>query len=140
MDLIPLFSLVVAALAIFVGPMLSDRTAKRAMLGPMRQQWINDFRALLAEVSSRCLHYFNAGYVDRTDEEYQHIADLEHRIIFMINPNEPEHQALVQVIRNMISALEKCKDGDEEFIASYEQLLRDGRAILKKEWNVVKEA
>ena len=120
--------------------MLSDRTAKRAMLGPMRQQWINDFRALLAEVSSRCLHYFNAGYVDRTDEEYQHIADLEHRIIFMINPNEPEHQALVQVIRNMISALEKCKDGDEEFIASYEQLLRDGRAILKKEWNVVKEA
>ncbi len=140
MDLIPILSLIVAALAIFIGPLISARAAKRAMLGPMRQKWINDLRALLADVSSRCLHYYQAGYEDRTEEEYQHITELEHRIIFMINPNEPDHQALVQVVRNMIGGLEKGKDGDAQFVSSYEQLLKDGRAVLKKEWNVVKDA
>lgn len=140
MKLIPILSLVVAALAVFFGPLLAARSAKRAMLGPMRQKWINELRALLSEVSSRCLHYYQAGYEDRTEEEYQHITDLEHQIIFMINPNEPEHQALVKIVRNMVGGLEKGKDGDKEFISSYEQLLKEGRAVLKKEWEVVKNA
>ena len=139
MDLIPILSLVVAALAVFVGPTLSARSTKRAMLGPMRQKWINDLRALLSEVSSRCLHYFKAGYEDRTEAEYQHITDLEHQIIFMINPNEPEHQALVQVVRNMVNALESGRESESEFMASYEKLLKDGRSILKREWRVVKQ-
>lgn len=58
----------------------------------------------------------------------------------MINPNEPEHQALVKIVRTMVGALEKGKDGDKEFISSYEQLLKDGRAVLKREWEVVKKA
>lgn len=140
MDWIPILSLMVAALAVFIGPTLAARSAKRAMLGPMRQKWINDLRALLSEVSSRCLHYYQAGYENRTEEEYQHITDLEHQIIFMINPNEPEHQALVKIVRTMVGALEKGKDGDKEFISSYEQLLKDGRAVLKREWEVVKKA
>ena len=140
MDLIPILSLVVAGLAVFIGPVLSARSAKRAMLGPMRQKWINDLRALFSEVSSSCLHYFQTGYEDRTEKEYQRITDLEHKIIFMINPNETEHQDIVKVIRNMVGALEKGKEGDSEFIYSYEKLLKDGRAVLKKEWNVVKKA
>lgn len=58
----------------------------------------------------------------------------------MINPNEQEHQALVKIIRNMVGALEKGKDGEKEFISSYEQLLKEGRDVLKKEWEVVKKA
>jgi hypothetical protein len=140
MDFVPILSLLVAVLAVFVGPTLAARSAKRAMLGPMRQKWINDLRTLLSEVSSRYLHYYKAGYEDRTEEEYQHITDIEHQIIFMINPNDPEHQAIVKIVRNMVGALAKGKDGDKEFIASYEQLLKDGRAVLKKEWEVVKNA
>jgi len=68
-ELIPVLSLMVAALAVFFGPLLSARVAKRAMLGPMRQKWINDLRELLSEISSRCLHYFQAGYEDRSDQE-----------------------------------------------------------------------
>lgn len=140
MDLIPILSLIVAALAVFFGPLLSARAAKRAMLGPMRQKWINDLRELLSEISSRCLHYYQAGYEDRTDEEYQHITLLEHRIIFMINQNEPEHTALVKTIREMVGALEGGKDYDRNFIAAYEKLLKDGRDVLKQEWDVVKKA
>ena len=137
MDWIPILSLLVAALAVFMGPVLSARSAKRAMLGPMRQKWINDLRALLSEVASSCLHYFQTGYEDRTEKEYQRITDLEHQIIFMINPHEPKHQGLVKVVRNMVGALEEGKEGNSEFISAYEQLLKDGRAVLKEEWNVV---
>lgn len=120
--------------------MLSARAAKRAMLGPMRQKWINDLRELLSEISSRCLHYFQAGYEDRTDQEYQQITLLEHRIIFMINQNEPKHTVLVKTIREMVAALEGGKDFDSDFIAAYEKLLIDGRDVLKQEWDVVKKA
>ena len=140
MELIPILSLIVAALAVFFGPMISARAAKRAMLGPMRQKWINDLRELLSEISSKCLHYFQAGYEDRTDKEYQHITLLEHRIIFMINQNEPEHVALVEAIREMVGALEGGKDYDRNFISAYEKLLKDGRDVLKQEWDVVKKA
>jgi len=139
-ELIPILSLIVAALAVFFGPMISARAAKRAMLGPMRQKWINDLRELLSEISSKCLHYFQAGYEDRTDKEYQHITLLEHRIIFMINQNEPEHVALVEAIREMVGALEGGKDYDRNFISAYEKLLKDGRDVLKQEWDVVKKA
>jgi hypothetical protein len=140
MDLIPILSLIIAVLAVFFGPLLSARSAKRAMLGPMRQKWINDLRELLSEISSRCLHYFQAGYEDRTDEEYQHITLLEHRIIFMINQNEPEHISLVKTIRKMVGALDRGKNFDSDFIAAYEKLLKDGQDVLKHEWDVVNKA
>jgi uncharacterized protein YneF (UPF0154 family) len=61
---IPVLSLVVALLAVFVGPFVSwkvvkkqiessSRTARQQMLGPMRQAWINELRELIAEVASK---------------------------------------------------------------------------------------
>jgi hypothetical protein len=135
---IPILSLLIALLAVFIGPMLSARSAKNAMLGPMRQEWINNLRSLLAEIASSCLHYYQSGYEDRTEEEYRRIKDIEHKILFMINPNEIEHQNLVKIIRKMAESLDRGKQGDDDFIASYKELLSEGRNVLKKEWNVVK--
>lgn len=104
----------------------------------MRQQWINDLRSLLSEVSSSGLHYFQTGFEDRSEEESMRLADLEHKTIFMINPNEPKHQELIKVIRNMLSALERGREGESDFISSYENLLEVCRAVLKKEWSVLK--
>ncbi len=60
---IPVLSLIVAALAVFVGPLISWLVAKRQLasslevankqiIAPMRQAWINDLRDLLAELTS----------------------------------------------------------------------------------------
>lgn len=79
--MIPILSLAVAVLAVFVGPLLSQRVARRQVvsslevankqiIAPMRQVWINNLRNLLAELASSALHYYVAGYEDRTDEEY----------------------------------------------------------------------
>jgi len=137
---IPVLSLLVAGLAVFVGPVLSARSAKRAMLGPMRQKWINDLRQLLSEITSSCLHYYQTGYEDRTEEEYKRITQLEHQIIFMLNPNEAKHENLISITQQMVRALEKGKEGEEQFIGGYEKLLVEGKKVLKEEWNVVKNA
>lgn len=88
MTAIPILSLVVAALAVFVGPIISRRVANRQLeanldvankqiIAPMRQGWINMLRDLLSEITSSALHYHVAGFEDRTDEDYQHLTHLE---------------------------------------------------------------
>ena len=77
---IPVLSLVVAALAVFVGPLISWLVAKhqvasslevanKQIIAPMRQAWINSLRDLLAELTSSALHYHVAGFEERTDDE-----------------------------------------------------------------------
>lgn len=138
-DWIPALSLLVALAAVFIGPLISARAAKYAMLGPMRQKWINDLRGLLSEISGSCLHYWQAGYEDRTDEEYKRITDLTHQVIFHLNPHEKEHNKLIEVIRSLEGSLSKGKKGDKEFFKAYEDLLDQGRKVLKTEWKVIKQ-
>lgn len=77
----PVLSLVVAALAVFVVPLISWLITKRQLasllevankqiIAPMRQAWINNLRDLVAELTSSALHYYVAGFEERTDEEY----------------------------------------------------------------------
>ena len=139
-DWIPILSLSVALLSVFFGPLISASVSKRAMLSPMRQKWINDLRSLLSEISGSCLHYWQAGYEDRTDEEYKRISDLTHQVIFHLNPNEEEHNKLIMVIRCLEESLSKGKEGDSEFFEAYDELLVQGRKVLKTEWEVVKNA
>jgi len=106
----------------------------------MRQKWINDLRVLLSEISGSCLHYWQAGYEDRTDQEYKRITDLTHQVIFHLNPNEDEHNKLIEVIHNLEASLSKGKEGDDEFFSAHGKLLDQGRKVLKTEWEVVKNA
>lgn len=136
--LIPILSLLVAALAVFFGPVVAARTARSSMLGEMREKWIGEMRDLLAEFSGRCRHYYHAGFDDRTEAEYQHITTLEHKILFMVMPDNPTHRALVTSIKGMLHALRNGEAGEEEFFQSYEDLFEKGRAVLNHEWDVVK--
>ena len=83
---LPFLSLLVAALAVVVGPFISIRIAKnqnannlrianKQIIAPVRQAWINDLRILLADVAGKCAHYWASGYEDRTDAEYQYITE-----------------------------------------------------------------
>ena len=125
-EVIPILSLAVAALAVFVGPIISYHVAKRQIasalatsqkqiIAPMRQAWINNLRDVLAELASLALHYYSAGFEEREDSEYQHLSLLEHRIQLMLNPMEDDHNELERLIRKMITSLERGKEGDEDF-------------------------
>jgi hypothetical protein len=152
---IPILSLVVAALAVFIGPLVSwriswriarrqieasRRVAIQQMLGPMRQAWINSLRQKMAEFLSSTLHYAVAGYENRTDAEYQRMALLEQEIVLTINPAEPEHQDLVRAIRRVVDSLSRgAKMPDPEFIEAHQAATRQAQGILKREWNRVRE-
>jgi hypothetical protein len=138
MDAIPILSLMVALAAVFVGPILSTRSAKRAMLGPMRQKWINTLRDYLSDISSLCIKYWQTDLDEREKIDFQNINDLKHKIIFMINPNEDDHEMLISLIAQMIEALSRGKAGDVDFHLAYKELQEQGRKVLKREWEVVK--
>jgi hypothetical protein len=149
-NLIPVLSLLVAALAVFVGPFISLRIARRQVISslevankqivaPMRQAWINSLRDVLSELTSSALHYLVAGYEDRTDEEYQRLTLLEHKVGLMLNFKEEDHRKLEQLIRTMISSLETGKEAEKDFQEAYPEVLKLSREVLKREWDRVKE-
>ena len=149
-NLIPVLSLLVAALAVFVGPFISLRIARRQVISslevankqivaPMRQAWINSLRDVLSELTSSALHYLVAGYEDRTDEEYQRLTLLEHKVQLMLNFKEEDHRKLEQLIRTMISSLDTGKEAEKDFQEAYPEVLKLSREVLKREWDRVKE-
>ena len=149
-ELIPVLSLIVAGLAVFAGPIISFIIAKRQIasslatshkqvIAPMRQAWINSLRDLLAELTSKTLYYYVAGFEERKDSECQHLTLLEHRTLLMLNPTEDDHMELERLIRKMISSLDKGREGSKDFRESHTEVMAVSRRILKREWNVVKE-
>jgi uncharacterized protein YneF (UPF0154 family) len=149
-ELIPILSLIVAILAVFLGPFISWKIAKRQVssslkiankqiVAPMRQAWINSLRDLIAEISSSALHYYQTGYEDRKDEEYKRMTELEGKISLTLNFREDDHKKLHDLIRKMIASLERGKEGDNIFIETHPQVMALSRDILKREWNRVKE-
>ena len=160
-NVIPVLSLVVAALAVFVGPLvawlvtkrqltssvvLADRqiqvslsVANKQIIAPMRQAWINTLRDLLAELTSSAFHYHVAGFEERTDEEYQRLTLLEYKVAMMLNPMEDDHKRLEQLIRQLISALERGREAEKGFPDLHQAVVTLSRQIFKREWNVVKE-
>jgi hypothetical protein len=146
---IPILSLVVAAIAVVVGPLVSwlitrrqiesaQRIARRQVVAPMRQAWINGLRKLLAEMLSSSRHYYCNGYSERTEAEYRRMDELEEEIRLMLNPTEEQHQALSKSIRDMMHALSMGKGHDEQFMAAHERSTDLAQAILKAEWNRTK--
>ncbi|HEV2265463.1 MAG TPA: hypothetical protein VGR79_13150 [Stellaceae bacterium] len=146
---IPVLSLAVALLAVFVGPLISWYIAKRQIesslavankqiVAPMRQAWINNLRDILAELTSSALHYYVAGFEDRTDAEYRTLTLLEHKIQLMLNPQEKDHKQLEALIKKMILAIGAGRDGDRPFNECHPAVIDLSRKILKREWDRVK--
>ena len=141
-------SLIVAVLAVVVGPYVSLTIARRQIrasleasnkkiTAPMRQDWINKLRELLAELTSIAQHYYVAGFEDRTDEEYQRLTLLQAHILLMLNSNEEDHQRLAKLTRRIVTELEKAKIA--EFPDHLVEMVILSQKILKREWDRVKE-
>ena len=149
---LPILSLIVAALAVFVGPFISwivsrkqsetsIRISNKQIIAPMRQAWINSFRDLVAELLGKCAHYWSAGFEEREDAEYRHITELIHRLELFINRNEKDHSHLIDEVRRMESELSKgsSQETDHKFWDAHLKVKQVAQDILKREWNRVKK-
>lgn len=147
---IPVLSLLIAALAVFVGPVISWKIAKsqirssvevanKQIIGPMRQAWINSLRDLVAELTSNALHYFRAGHDFKGYDNLQRLTFLQSKIHLMLNPNEEDHQKLEWMIDEMMEALQhNDEQGHTKFINTHQEVIKLSREVFKREWNVVK--
>jgi hypothetical protein len=148
---LPVLSLIVAVLAVIVGPLVSWQVAKRQsatslrvsnkqIIAPMRQAWINSLRELVAELLGKCAHYWAAGFEDRTDSEYLRITELVDRLQLFINPNEDDHIQLLKSVNGMKSALSRGsnQETDREFWSAHRMTAELAQKIFKSEWNRVK--
>lgn len=159
---IPVLSLVVAALAVFISPLVSFfisrrqvknslelnqrqtdsslAVANKQIVAPMRQKWINDLRDLIAELASDSLHYFRAGHDFEGYKNFQRLTFLESKIQLMLNPNEEDHQKLEWMIAEMLKALQSGgEQGRADFMATHPEVMKFSRQVFKREWNRVKE-
>jgi len=149
---LPLLSLIVAALAVLIGPYISWKVAKRQsetsvritnkqIIAPMRQAWINSLRDLVAELLGKCAHYWAAGFEEREDAEYRHITEMVHRLELFINPREEDHSQLIEEVRQMNFALStgSSKETEEKFWEAHRKVRHVAQTILKREWGRVKD-
>ena len=158
---ISVLSLLVAALAVFVGPIItwlvtkqqlrsaavlsatqvraSLDAANKQIVAPMRQAWINNLRDMLAELLANSLHYYLLSFEIRTEEEYQRIGLLEERVKLMLNPSEDDHIRLQKLVRKLVGGINPSPKSDDEFIKTHQELTELSRTILKREWDRVKD-
>jgi hypothetical protein len=149
-QVIPILSLIVAVLAVFVGPFvtlrigrkqveLSRRIASKQIVAPMRQAWINSLREKLAELTAGADHCLNSKLGELRDEEQKRLTQLEHEIELSINPTEGDHGQLVEAVRQILIVLKGADDDIPKFNPALEKARMLGQKIFKDEWNRIKD-
>jgi hypothetical protein len=158
---IAVFSLFIAFLAVFVSPLINSivvskqiKSAERAsnrqiqttvkitnreIVAPLRQQWIDNLRGILAEFFSLADLYHFLNEEKNHPQEFFRMTELVVLIDLLLNPNEEPHQVFLgklQTIQSLAnSGLEHDRDNYWDAIKGAKE---DAKKILKKEWERVK--
>lgn len=146
---VPTISAATALVAVIVGPLVSIYVVRRqihaSVVSANRQKWIDNLRDQLTDLITGIRFLGLHRSLDHIDEKefverLQQLVLVETKVNLLLNPNEKDHQALSQAIRQ---AIEKIFAGDEkEKRVGVKQLsdsiVTQSQAILKREWQRVK--
>lgn len=154
-DIAAIIAAITALIAVVIGPLVTLTVAKRQadaskgtadlqaranVLSKSRQEWINTLRNEIAGFMSCMGHMLPSAVVGAanggntlqlTKDVRLHYAKVQ----LLINPNEPDHQALVNKMALMIEQLSQLRLNFDE--ANFE-LASLAQQILKREWVRVK--
>ena len=155
---ISLVSACTALVASIVAPFVTLSVARRrfaaTVLSANRQKWIEALRDLLAELIS---HYVAVNVVKRQWkgrwnrgldavaedpkllEKLERIVLVQWKIRLLINPAEADHQQLYATIDTALQRLQLEESTDAETTADIERITALSQAILKREWERVKQ-
>lgn len=164
-EYIPVLSLIVAALAIFVGPIIgyvankrqiasAQNIANKQVIAPMRQEWINDVREIVSEIVSTAHWWYVANdsgdlgsfeSARNAEEEFDRqfartelrLIQLSRKLELMLNPKESDHNELVELVDIVV----KSAFGAKEIPFGPNEVgaaMSKCKEVLKREWEVVK--
>ena len=160
--LLSLISACTALVASIAGPFVTLAVAKRnfnaTVISANRQKWMELLRETLADLISM----FVAGLIikakwqrraaqDKWDhgrgalesepgliDKIQRMVLAEAKIRLLLNPNEADHQRLLQAIESASKRLQSEDSQESETEADIEAITKLAQAILKREWMRVK--
>jgi hypothetical protein len=161
---LPVLSLVVAFLAVIVGPVISWKVAKlqsdnaiklakKQIVAPIRQAWIDRLRDLLSEILSVSFSYYVTGAylhdlsLDAEDEHDKieqlvesRLTILRSEVELLLNPFEDEHQNLLALISSCFRGILSYGNNDDRinFPNNHDLLNAKSKKVLKLEWVRVK--
>ncbi|MBC8352752.1 MAG: hypothetical protein H8E66_12225 [Planctomycetes bacterium] len=145
---IPIGSLIIAALALIVGPYVSWHVAKhqadtslrvanKQIISPIRHTWIDTLRNRVAEIISEAHWYYVAGEEDQFSATDKKLVFLRRQVELMLNPAESDHQELNQRLDAVVASGMGNKDKGS-FPDNVQQATTVCQGILKREWERVK--
>ncbi|PKN16497.1 MAG: hypothetical protein CVU66_00675 [Deltaproteobacteria bacterium HGW-Deltaproteobacteria-23] len=149
-SLISIFSLVIAVLAVFVGPYISIKIAKRQsenslkiankqLISPIRQNWINELRKLVSEILSISTLCKSEGLIVGKRPNFYRLLELKGLLTLYLNPKERDHSELITTVDGLVKCVGIPNSEDEiNFNETQNQIVIISQKILKREWERVK--
>lgn len=144
-EFISVLSMLIALAASVISPICAFKIAKRQIVSPIRQKWIDELRELFSQYLSECqqvmLMYEGNGLLEsnKIDEALlKNLNYLELKIRLMLNSKECEHIALIEYLDEIS---DETKHGIKDLIKFGEKVelaTKLSQKILKSEWNRVK--
>jgi UDP-N-acetylenolpyruvoylglucosamine reductase len=138
-------SMLVALCAVIVGPIVTFKVAKRQLISPIRQKWIDELRELMSQFlsESRKIIILSEGNgllnADKTDESvFQKLLYIEQKLGLMLNPNEDDHSDLVKLIHVITEDVQHGGGNLIEFGSRIGEATKLCQKVLKLEWKRVK--
>ena len=149
-------SLIVAGIAIVVGPTVSWKIAKSQISAQVvstnRQEWINGIRnelAVFLTYARSIVPAYRSETFDRdmAFEKYDKMVLAVQRVELMLNPSEKDHAELVRLMKSTIdlvrTALSEVHDkketsNDNERITEIRTITPLAQRIFKAEWSRIK--
>lgn len=160
--LLSLISACTALVASIAGPFVTLAVAKRnfnaTVISANRQKWIEAVRETLAELISLFVAalIIKAKWKHQREKEkwdqgrgalasepglidkVQRLVLAEAKIRLLLNPNEGDHQRLLQAIFTAVKRLQSEESHEAETEGDVETITKLAQAILKREWLRVK--
>ena len=155
--LVGLVSACTALVASVVGPVVTLTVAKRQFnataISTNRNKWIETLRNELAELISllAAALVVKSQWKDRWDkgrgpisaepallEKFERIVLAQSKIQLLINPNEPDHQRLGEIIEAATRRLGSEDAAEADTDADIRTIVGLSQVILKREWQRVK--
>lgn len=153
---IPFLALIISLIALLVNAHATERNAKtavfvaqkhidnalavarRQIVSPIRQKWIDDLRTNVAEFISTAQAHWIYPSVDEI--AHRGLLLVEMKVELMLNPKEPDHQELKVALNRLMEVVLRRKE--ERLLGDFTEALTQStslsQAVFKREWERVK--
>lgn len=144
-NIVSIVAVMVSLVAVIVGPIVSFKVAKRQIVSPIRQKWIDELREIISEYLSESKNLIVLGEDGMLNKEvmkediFKKLLYLQQKLNLMLNPNEPKHIELLELIESITDEIHHGVNNYIEFGGKLRGATEISQKILKEEWVRVKE-